>query len=188
MNRGCLGAALMIAVLGGAACASSGVDSAASGPVPTAGPTTTAPGSGTGADPLEWRVVGTGDGSAIMLSIPEAALFATASAQLNAAADDLLKAVAARILASWPGARVEVHGHADSRPGPYPASNDELAQRRSEEVVRVLREKGLPASQLHAVGHGSRQPVAAEVLSDGRPDPQGQAANRRAEIVVIPGA
>jgi OOP family OmpA-OmpF porin len=89
---------------------------------------------------------------------------------------------AARILDENPTVRVTIEGHTDSIG--TEAYNLRLSQRRANAVVRYLVSKGIAADRLEAVGKGESEPVAPNMLPDGRDNPEGRALNRRAELKV----
>jgi chemotaxis protein MotB len=81
---------------------------------------------------------------------------------------------------------ISIEGHTDNVPiGPelakiYP-TNWELSAARATAVARYLQEKiGVHPSLLSAIGHGQYQPIATNETV------QGQARNRRIEIVLVP--
>jgi outer membrane protein OmpA-like peptidoglycan-associated protein len=86
---------------------------------------------------------------------------------------------------------VVVVGHTDSIPGPDPAYNQRLSERRAE-AVKALLERRYPNLRGHvvAVGRGDTQPIAPNRLN-GHDNPAGRARNRRVDIElqeVLPGA
>jgi chemotaxis protein MotB len=98
-----------------------------------------------------------------------------------------LKRVAAR-LREAPDYQIRIEGHTDSKP-PKPAlrsrypTNWELSSARATNVLRCLiRDGGLPADRLLAVGYGATRPVAGNETEEGR------RRNRRVEIVLYPPA
>jgi chemotaxis protein MotB len=108
-------------------------------------------------------------------------LFDSGSAKLS---DDGQAALAevALVLASIPDRRFQVEGHTDDVPiktAQYP-SNWELAAGRAVTVVKALVQGGLPAERVSAASYGEFKPA---YYND---SPEGRAANRRIEIVVVP--
>jgi chemotaxis protein MotB len=76
---------------------------------------------------------------------------------------------------------LSVEGHTDNVPisGRFP-SNWELSTARATTVLRELIEHhGIPADRLQAAGYADERPVASNDTPDGR------AANRRVELVVL---
>ncbi len=108
-------------------------------------------------------------------------LFDSGSAKLSPNGEVAIGEVA-MVLASIPDRRFQVEGHTDNVPiktAQYP-SNWELASARSIAVVRALVESGLPAERVSASSYADMKPVMANDT------PEGRAANRRIEIVVVP--
>lgn len=77
---------------------------------------------------------------------------------------------------------IEVGGHTDSvGTAEY---NQDLSERRATGVALWFRER-VPAEQdVQALGYGESLPIARNTLDDGSDDADGQAQNRRVEIVV----
>jgi chemotaxis protein MotB len=105
-------------------------------------------------------------------------LFASGSADLNAAAKPLLATVG-RILSTDKLHPVRVEGHTDNLPitGRYP-SNWELSGARASAVVRALMSSKLSDDRFEAVGLAQREPAGSNATAAGR------AKNRRVEIVL----
>lgn len=80
-----------------------------------------------------------------------------------------------------PGIRVEIHSHTDSRgPANY---NLLLSQKRADSVLNYLRNKGIDASQIQAVGKGETQLINR--CKDGVQCPNSEhAQNRRTEFAL----
>jgi outer membrane protein OmpA-like peptidoglycan-associated protein len=76
-----------------------------------------------------------------------------------------------------PGLRIEISGHTDNTG--TPSYNMELSEKRAEEVVHYLEEKGIGADRLTARGYGEEAPVADNSTEEGR------ARNRRTELKVL---
>jgi len=121
------------------------------------------------------------DGLNVKLS--QAVLFPSGSAELSGEGAEVLGKVAHRLL-ELPH-RILVQGHTDDVPisgklaQRYP-SNWELAGARAARVVRILAERGVPGERLSAVSLADTQPVAPNET------PEGRAANRRIEILLLP--
>lgn len=95
------------------------------------------------------------------------------SAQLTPGAQQVLNGVAERLVGN-DGVRVSIEGHTDSvGSNEY---NRDLSQRRAESVARYLNQRGVPASDMRAVGYGEERPVATNETDAGR------AQNRRVEL------
>jgi outer membrane protein OmpA-like peptidoglycan-associated protein len=82
---------------------------------------------------------------------------------------------AAENIKASPNVKIDVNGYCDAIGGE--AYNLKLSQRRAEAVVGYLENKGVPASQLTANGHGKTNFVASNSTAEGR------AQNRRVELV-----
>lgn len=106
-----------------------------------------------------------------------APMFESGQASLTAEARARVAAVA-EVLRVYRATSVVVHGHTDSS-GP-PQVNLALSRQRAEAVARVLLENGVARARLLAVGHGAALPRADN------DSPEGQAANRRVELVLQP--
>ena len=94
----------------------------------------------------------------------------------------ILDAVA-KAMGERPQVKVRVEGHTDST-GTEP-HNRRLSQRRAEAVVSYLRQKGIAADRLEAVGRGSSRPIAPNRNPDGSDDAEGRAKNRRTEFHIV---
>jgi len=108
-------------------------------------------------------------------------LFASGSAKLSAEGREAVIDVA-EVLAQIPDRRYQVEGHTDNVPiatERFP-SNWELAAARAITVVHALREGGVSPELVSAASYGEFQPVSANAA------PEGRAANRRIEIVLVP--
>lgn len=110
----------------------------------------------------------------ITLSAP---MFESGQASLTAEARARVAAIA-EVLRVYRATSVVVHGHTDSS-GP-PQVNLALSHQRAEAVARVLIDNGVARARLLAVGHGATLPRAANDTAEG------QAANRRVELVLTP--
>lgn len=129
---------------------------------------------------LRGRVSVRAHGDGVAISVDDAALFASGSAELGGDAEAGLAALG-RALAERPFERIVVEGHTDAQPvkgGRY-RSNLQLSTARAERVVDLLaRAAGIPSERLVASGYGEHQPVASNET------PEGRAKNRRVDLVV----
>ncbi|MDQ6725302.1 MAG: OmpA family protein [Actinomycetota bacterium] len=115
------------------------------------------------------------DHPALVVTVPEAVLFAFGSAELRVGAEVSLQRVV-ELFDQHPGTRAEVAGHTDSvGSAEY---NLTLSQERADAVVAWLAGHGVPRAQLRAVGYGATRPVAGNATDDDRQ------RNRRVEITV----
>ncbi len=80
------------------------------------------------------------------------------------------------------GASASVEGHTDNRPLHTKAfpSNWELSGARAGSVVRHLETRGIPGTNLEAIGYGSTRPITENFTAEGR------RKNRRVEILIEP--
>jgi chemotaxis protein MotB len=106
-------------------------------------------------------------------------LFASGSAQVRPAAGPVLDAIA-RSLQNNPN-EIRVEGHTDNVPLSTPDfnSNWELSSARATAVLRRLIDAGLPPNRAFAAAFADTRPRADNST------PEGRAANRRAEIVIL---
>ncbi|MCB0357983.1 MAG: OmpA family protein [Bdellovibrionales bacterium] len=117
-------------------------------------------------------------GGEFRITIPGAALFPSASADLYPAMEATLRRLADILRAVDVGVTIE--GHTDSEPiatTEFP-SNWALSAARAAEVLRIFRQGGVPAERLRAAGRASFVPVVSNETESGR------ALNRRVEIII----
>lgn len=128
---------------------------------------------------LEWKDGADGEAdSMVMLSD---VLFEFGDATLSPDAERTLASIV-RDLAGVPG--IEITGHTDSI-GTTQA-NEELAKARADAVRDWLIEFGeVDATLLTSVSKGEAQPIAANVLANGRDNPEGRSLNRRVEFHML---
>ncbi len=108
-------------------------------------------------------------------------LFASGSADLSPEGQAAITEVTG-LLVSIPERRFQVEGHTDNVPiqtARFP-SNWSLAAGRAITVVRTMIEAGMPPERVSAASYGEHKPTT------GNDSPEGKAANRRIEIVVVP--
>lgn len=108
-------------------------------------------------------------------------LFPPGSASLSREGSVAVRQVAT-VLAAIPDRTFEVSGHTDDRPiatERFP-SNWHLGASRAIAVVQLLVANDLPPARISAASHAETRPVAPNRT------PEGRAANRRIEIVVVP--
>jgi outer membrane protein OmpA-like peptidoglycan-associated protein len=119
--------------------------------------------------------------------LEERVLFDTDRARIRREARPVMKAIVHLMEQhpDWGALRIE--GHADARGDA--AVNQELSERRAQNVMEELIKLGVPASQIHAVGFGATR------LRDKRIEDEAHQRNRRVEFVVesrnatpVPGA
>jgi chemotaxis protein MotB len=108
-------------------------------------------------------------------------LFGSGSARLSDEGREAVQEVAG-VLAELGGRRFQVEGHTDNVPiqtAQFP-SNWQLASARSITVVQAMVEAGVPVENVSAASYGEHRPAADNDT------PEGRAANRRIEIVLLP--
>lgn len=106
-------------------------------------------------------------------------LFEVDSADLKAGAGDALDE-AVRVLAGT-GRAIEVNGHTDATGSDE--YNQELSLARAQSVADALRQRGLDL-EIAVNGFGESQPIAPDYDDEGNDNEEGQALNRRVEVVI----
>jgi len=127
--------------------------------------------------------VAVSNGNLMSFNLSATVLFASGEAKLSSAGQEALAPVA-QVLASFPSVRFMIAGHTDSAPmikGPL-LDNWELSVARALEVMRVLVAHGASPKNLAIAGYADTMPAAPNDTSEGRQ------ANRRIELVLVPGA
>jgi chemotaxis protein MotB len=116
----------------------------------------------------------------LIISIADEDLFRSGSAEINPAAYPMLSDIGLSLV-DLPN-YVRVEGHTDNTPvggGPYP-TNWELSSARASRIVRFLADRvRFPPERLCATGYGEYRPASTNGT------PQGRAANRKVEIIVL---
>lgn len=110
---------------------------------------------------------------------PDQILFASGTATLKPGFKRVLDTLAPELLSLPNG--IEVDGHTDSAPirtAIFP-SNWELSAARAGAVIRYFEGRGIPRERLSAAGYADTRPVGDNLT------PEGRAANRRVEIVIL---
>lgn len=85
----------------------------------------------------------------------------------------------AKLLAAASQAKIEVAGHVAAATSGSGPSSKKLSQQRADAVKKQLTKLGVAAGQITARGYGGSKPIKSNDT------PEGQAANRRVEIVVL---
>jgi outer membrane protein OmpA-like peptidoglycan-associated protein len=88
-----------------------------------------------------------------------------------------------KLMQDYPEVKIEVSGHTDNKGND--AANLALSQQRSQAVVTALVKKEITVKRLVAKGYGESQPIAPNLLPDGKPDLKGMQQNRRVELKII---
>ena len=84
----------------------------------------------------------------------------------------------------YPGAKVELEGHTDSKGTDQ--YNQKLSERRAEAVMQYLIKEGaVDKARISAKGYGESKPIAANKTPEGKDNPKGRAENRRVEVLII---
>lgn len=109
--------------------------------------------------------------------------FAPNSTSLTPAARSLLQRLAAIVNGSDYDTRVlTIEGHTDSVG--RESYNLKLSSERAEVVGQELVFNQVRADRITTKGYGESRPIASNTKADGSPDLEGQALNRRVEIVI----
>lgn len=116
-------------------------------------------------------------GDYLVVNMPQDVLFAVDSANLRPDLARDIQTVASSLI-RYPNSRIEVVGHTDNTGSA--AYNQDLSQRRAASVADVLRQNGVPGARISAYGRGEDAPIATNLT------PEGQAQNRRVEIIIRP--
>lgn len=116
----------------------------------------------------------------MVITLSGGVLFASGKSDLLPAAQVKLNSVAEALATQDPDSKMIVEGHTDSQ-GTV-AFNNELSQRRAQNVRDYLVSRGIANDRVTAEGFGSSRSVADNA------SPEGRANNRRVEIVVGPKA
>jgi len=121
----------------------------------------------------------TNTGDRLIVSFPEAILFAVNSFTVRPGLNSDMAALA-RSLERYPASTVQIVGHTDSDGDA--AFNQQLSERRANAVADVLLDQGVPFNRIQTFGRGESQPIATNLT------PEGKQQNRRVEIVILPNA
>ena len=128
---------------------------------------------------LDSGVTITNTGDRLIVSFPEAILFASGSFTVRPGLNNDMASLA-QSLQRYPQSTVQIVGHTDSDGDA--ASNQLLSERRANAVADVLLNQGVPFNRVRTFGRGESQPIASNFT------PEGKAQNRRVEIVILPNA
>lgn len=115
----------------------------------------------------------------LLITVSDAALFDTGTADLKPEADKVLAGVA-KVLKTLPEYIIHIKGHTDNRPinTPIYPSNWELSAVRATKVLRFMLKEGIPAYRMTATGYADVEPVAPNNTAENR------SMNRRVEFVL----
>jgi len=117
----------------------------------------------------------------MVIDLKQDILFPSGRAKLSELGEETLGEVALA-LSDFPDRAFQVEGHTDNVPiknSRFP-SNWELSTARAVAVVKLFVSRGMEAENLSAAGYGENHPRADNA------SPEGQALNRRIEIVMLP--
>ncbi len=117
----------------------------------------------------------------MIVSLGSDVLFPSGSARLSADGLTAIKEVSTK-LNEIPNKKYQIEGHTDNVPiatAVFP-SNWELASARALSVVKTMIDNGMSSQRISAASYGDTQPVQSNET------PEGKAANRRIEIVIVP--
>lgn len=109
--------------------------------------------------------------------------YAFNKATLKPKAKEALDTTVLRVLRNRPKARVQIRSHTDVA-GSFDY-NMTLSQKRAQQVVEYLVEKGIERSRLVPKGFGETKPIAPNFQLDGSDNPEGRRKNRRTEFKII---
>jgi outer membrane protein OmpA-like peptidoglycan-associated protein len=82
------------------------------------------------------------------------------------------------LLRALPGARIEVDGHVAKADGVFPHTRT-LSTQRANRVRALMIQRGIDHARITTKGYGDTKPIASNDT------PEGQALNRRVEIIVL---
>ncbi|MGG7567625.1 OmpA family protein [Rhodovulum sp. DZ06] len=116
-------------------------------------------------------------GDALLVTLPEGITFDTGSAEIKPQFSRPLTQVA-QTLNAYPSTYIDVIGHTDSRGAEE--FNQQLSEARASAVRRALVQRSVAVERIVAYGRGESQPIASNATREG------QAANRRVEILITP--
>lgn len=116
-------------------------------------------------------------GDDLILNIPSGINFAYDSATVQPQFQRTLDEVAGT-LSQYNQTYIDVYGHTDSTGSD--AYNQGLSDRRARSVADYLASRGVQPVRIGTRGYGETQPIASN------DNPDGQAANRRVEIKIVP--
>lgn len=119
----------------------------------------------------------TRQGDDLILNIPSGINFAYDSADVQPQFRQTLDQVAAT-LSQYNQTYIDIYGHTDSTGSD--AYNQQLSERRARSVADYLSSRGVQPARIATRGYGETQPIASNDT------PDGQAANRRVEIKIVP--
>jgi chemotaxis protein MotB len=120
------------------------------------------------------------DSRGIVITLPDAFLFDSGSANLKPESYEALSRISEK-LKEIPG-KVLIEGHTDNVPLVSTSiykSNWELSAARASSVLHFMLQKGLSPDRFTIAGYGEYRPVASNDT------PEGRAKNRRVELIIL---
>ncbi|RYE18949.1 MAG: hypothetical protein EOP42_29885, partial [Sphingobacteriaceae bacterium] len=87
------------------------------------------------------------------------------------------------IMKDNPDIKIELSAHTDAIGGED--YNQKLSQARAQSCVNYLIQSGISNEKITAKGYGETRPVAPNILSNGKDNPEGRQLNRRTEFMVL---
>jgi len=113
----------------------------------------------------------------VMVNLPSVN-FQFDSAELTPDGRDRVNQIAAIVKRDAPGRRITVEGHASRESAANETYNQQLSERRANNVANSLERNGVDSRQISSRGLGTRSPVATNDTEDGRRQ------NRRVEVII----
>lgn len=117
----------------------------------------------------------------VVVNLPDV-LFEFGKADLASGARGKVDNIAGVLNNQAKGRRVAIEGHTDAVGSD--AFNQQLSQRRAQNVAGALGSSGVSNQRITTKGYGERYPVAPNANPDGSDNPNGRAKNRRVEVVI----
>ncbi len=113
----------------------------------------------------------------VMVNLPSVN-FQFDSAELTPDGRDRVNQIAGIIRRDAPDRRITVEGHASRESAAQEAYNQQLSERRADNVADALVRSGVNSSRISARGLGTRSPLASNETEEGRRQ------NRRVEVII----
>jgi outer membrane protein OmpA-like peptidoglycan-associated protein len=117
----------------------------------------------------------------VVVNLPDV-LFAFARADLTLSANKKVQGIAETLNGRARDRQISIEGHTDAVGSE--AFNQQLSERRAENVALALVDSGVNRSRITTQGFGERYPVAPNTNPDGTDNPAGREKNRRVEVVI----
>jgi outer membrane protein OmpA-like peptidoglycan-associated protein len=117
----------------------------------------------------------------VVVNLPDV-LFAFARADLTPSAREKVQGIAETLNSRAQDRQISIEGHTDAVGSE--AFNQQLSERRAENVAIALADSGVSRGRITTQGLGERYPVAPNTSPDGADNPAGREKNRRVEVVI----